>query len=96
MLVMLVLITNPHNTPSDGVASSKGCFTNSIVSFNNNFNKKLHFALFPQVWDKSETGEWHCTASWKVNYLPNIVYGALASLNIYSDLLYCVSIVFVT
>lgn len=28
----------------------------------------------PQVWDKSETGEWHCTASWKVNYLLYIVY----------------------
>lgn len=22
-----------------------------------------------QVWDKSESGEWHCTASWKVNHL---------------------------
>ena len=30
-------------------------------------NSWYKISFFLQVWDKSESGEWHCTASWKVS-----------------------------
>lgn len=34
------------------------------INFRNSWYK---ISFFLQVWDKSESGEWHCTASWKVS-----------------------------
>uniref|UniRef100_A0A4W5LLT5 SEH1-like (S. cerevisiae) n=1 Tax=Hucho hucho TaxID=62062 RepID=A0A4W5LLT5_9TELE len=34
---------------------------------NQSFSESLSMFLVLQVWDKSESGEWHCTASWKTH-----------------------------